>query len=175
MIQVSSKVPEFFKIPYYKEGKIGQLSLENFKGKWIALVFYPRDFTFVCPTELSELAKLQGEFYKANCEVFACSTDSEWCHKAWFESDERIKSAKYYVLADTNHNFSRTFGVLNEQTGAAFRASFIISPDFVVKWINVSDDNVGRSIKEMLRALKALQTGCLCPADWQPGQETLKI
>lgn len=148
------------------------LSLVQYRGSWLVLVFYPRDFTFICPTELEALATLESEFAASNAVVVAASTDSFYSHKAWFESDPRLLGAAYPVIADTAHALSSEFGVLLPD-GAALRATFVIDPDGVVRLASVSDLNVGRNIEETLRVVRALQTGELCPVNWRPGEPTL--
>ena len=142
----------------------------DYKGKWLVLFFYPRDFTFVCPTEIREFNRLQKDFSALNCEILACSTDSEWSHKNWFERD--LGEVQYPALADTTQEISRSYNVLG-QDGAAQRGTFIIDPEGVLRWMMVSDNSVGRSVKETLRALRALQTGELCPVEWEQGDKFL--
>lgn len=154
----------------YQEGDFKKVGLSDFKGQWVVLFFYPRDFTFICPTELKEFARLQDEFLQCKCVIVGCSTDSEHSHKAWFERD--LKEVTYPVLADTRHEVSRAYNILGDD-GASQRGTFIIDPEEVLRWMNVSGNSVGRSVTETLRALKALQTGELCPVEWEPGQQTL--
>lgn len=135
------------------------------------LFFYPRDFTFICPTELKGFASAAGELSALNAKILACSTDSEWSHQAWFERD--LPLVDYPVLADTTLRVARDYGVLNEQDGSAERGLFIIDPEGILRYLVISAGSVGRSAKETLRVLKALQTGERCPVDWEPGQATL--
>ncbi len=171
MIQLESKAPEFNNVMAYHQGEFKKISLSDYKGKWVALFFYPRDFTFVCPTELKGFAKHAEEFRNLNCEIIAASTDSEWSHKAWFEAD--LPNVKYPILADVTHQISKDYQVYNEDEGLAERGLFLISPEGVVKYIVVSAGNVGRSASETLRVLKALETGDLCPMEWDENKETL--
>lgn len=170
-IQVGDIVPNFT-CEAYVNGEIKKVSLSDYKGKWVVLFFYPLDFTFVCPTELTGFAKAEAEFTKCNAVVIGASTDSAHSHKAWFSRD--LPLVKYPVLADTNHRLSEMFNVLIHEQGIALRGTFIIDPDGVLKYQVVSALNVGRSIAETVRVLQALQTGGLCPVDWHPGMETLK-
>lgn len=170
MVKVGEKAPDF-NVDVYKDGKFGRASLNDFKGKWIVLFFYPRDFTFVCPTEIRGFANHEAEFSKANAVILGASTDSAHSHKAWFEKD--LKEVKFPVLADTAHTLSRDYGVLIESSGEALRGTFIIDPDGIVQYVVVSNLNVGRSVEETLRVLKACQTGGLCPIEWKPGEKTL--
>jgi alkyl hydroperoxide reductase subunit AhpC len=137
------------------------------------LFFYPRDFTFVCPTELQAFAELTEEFAAEDAVLVAVSTDSYWSHKAWFESHPLLADVTYPVLADTSHAVSSRYDVLLEDA-SALRATFVIDPDGIVRHASVSDQNVGRSPAETLRVLQALRTGSLCPVDWRNGQPTLR-
>ncbi len=167
---VGEKAAHFTSVDAYKAGEYTRISLDDYLGKWVVLFFYPRDFTFVCPTEIREFAKFESEFTRANCSILACSTDSKYSHKNWFEQD--LPEVNYPVLADTTQEISRAYSVLGSD-GAAQRGTFIIDPEGIVRWMMVSDNSVGRSVKETLRAVQALQTGELCPAEWHKGEETL--
>lgn len=170
MVKVGDKAPEFEAITAYHSGKFTEVSLHDHKGQWVILFFYPRDFTFVCPTELEAFAEMESEFKELGAQIIAASTDSEFSHKAWFERD--LPHVKYPVLADTSHRVASDYNVLLD-SGEALRGTFIIDPEGTLRHIVVSDNSVGRSVRETLRALQALQTGELCPIDWQPGQKTL--
>ena len=169
MIQITKPAPEF-KAKAYHNGKFIELKLSDFKGKWVVLVFYPRDFTFICPTELLGFAKAQSDFTKLNAVIIGASTDSEHSHKAWISRD--LPDVTYPVLADTSHSISRDYGILNDN-GASERGTFIIDPEGILKYLVISASSVGRSVTETLRVLKALQTGDLCPMEWNTGQKTL--
>jgi alkyl hydroperoxide reductase subunit AhpC len=134
------------------------------------LFFYPRDFTFICPTEIKGFAAHKADFAALNAEVIGASTDSEWSHKNWFERD--LPEVDYPVLADTTLEISRAYGVLNDD-GSAARGLFIIDPEGIVKYVVISAGSVGRSVKETLRVLKAIQSGDLCPVEWEEGGKTL--
>lgn len=168
MLQVGSPVPSF-DVEAYVAGDLKHVALADYKGKWVVLFFYPRDFTFVCPTEIKGFANAEELFAKHNAYIIAASTDSEHSHKAWFERD--LPTVKFPVLADTTHKVSRDYGVLLEESGAALRGTFIIDPDGVLRYMVVSDLNVGRSVDETLRVVEALQTGELCGLEWKPGKE----
>ena len=143
------------------------------RGHWVVLVFYPRDFTFVCPTELAELADLAPAFMDDEAAVIAVSTDSWFSHRRWFEDDPLLARVGYPVIADTAHELARAFGVL-EEDGTCRRGTFVIDPEGIVRHATISDGSVGRSAAETLRVLRALRTGELCPASWwQPGEPTL--
>lgn len=167
---VGEKAAGFSHVDAYAAGEFTQVSLDDYTGKWLVLFFYPRDFTFVCPTEIREFAKLEPEFVKLHCAILACSTDSKHSHKAWFEKD--LAEVKYSVLADTTQEIARAYNVLGAD-GAAQRGTFIIDPEGMMRWMMISDNSVGRSVKEILRAVQALQTGELCPAEWHEGDATL--
>ena len=170
MIKVGEQAPDFSKVMAYKAGEFTNVSLKDYRGKWVVLFFYPRDFTFICPTEIREFAKMEEDFKKLDAFIIGGSTDSEHSHKAWFERD--LAEVKYPILADTTQQISRDYNILGSD-GASQRGTFIIDPEGIVRWAMVSDNSVGRSVKEVYRAVQALKTGELCPVEWIPGQETL--
>ncbi|MDA0208010.1 MAG: peroxiredoxin [bacterium] len=171
MIQIGKKAPSFEGVTTYHKGEFVKKSLSDYSGSWLLLFFYPRDFTFICPTEIRGFAKLEKEFAENDCKILAASTDSEWSHKNWFEKD--LPEVEYPVLADTTQEVSRAYQVLNDQDGSAERGLFIIDPEGIVKYALVSSGSVGRSVHETLRVLKALQSGDLCPVEWNEGEDTL--
>lgn len=148
-----------------------RISLADNRGRWTVLVFYPRDFTFVCPTELVAFADLDSEFAAEGADIVAASTDSYWTHRAWLESHPKLDVVAYPVIADTSHALASAFGVMGDD-GAALRGTFVIDPEGIVRHASVTDANVGRSADDTLRILQALGTGELCPADWRPGLTT---
>jgi alkyl hydroperoxide reductase subunit AhpC len=160
----------------YRRDADGPLTLTtaDLRGGWTVLVFYPRDFTFVCPTELHAFAQLEQEFAEVGAEIVAVSTDSYWSHKAWYETHPALADATYAVAADTTHALTAAYGILAED-GSALRGTFVIDQEGVLRHATVSDRNVGRNPEETLRVLQALQTGDLCPVSWRPGQPTLRI
>ena len=170
MLRVQRKAPEFEGQAYHN-GEIKDVKLSDFRGRWVVLVFYPLDFTFVCPTELKAFAANYDAFKKLNAEVVAMSVDSVYSHKAWVERD--LKEVRYPIVSDINKRIARDYGVLDEEKGVALRGTFIIDPEGVVQYEVVSALNLGRSTEETLRTLEALQTGELCPANWRPGEKTL--
>jgi peroxiredoxin (alkyl hydroperoxide reductase subunit C) len=171
-MRVGSLAPEF-KGMSYQAGSFKEISLRDFSGKWVCLFFYPLDFTFVCPTEIRSFAAREADFRELGCQIIACSTDSEYSHKAWFEKD--LPEVKYPVLADTSHRISRDYDVLVEDKGIALRGTFLIDPKGTLQFASVNGLGVGRSVDEILRMLQALQTGELCGADWRPGKPTIKV
>lgn len=171
MINIGKPAPDFVNITAFQKGEFKKISLSTYRDKWLVLFFYPRDFTFICPTELTGFAKHENDFARLNAEVLACSTDSEWSHKKWFETD--LPSVSYPVLADATHQVSIDYDVYNEIDGSAERGLFLIDPVGTIRYALISAGSVGRSVKETLRVLEALQTGERCPVEWEPGKETL--
>ena len=172
--QVGQPAPVFEEMTTYHQGEFKTASLADYAGKWLVLFFYPRDFTFICPTEIAEFGNMYPEFQKLNCEIIGASTDSENSHKAWFETEEKIKHVKFPIIADTTQELADAYNILDDE-GAAQRGTFIIDPEGTLKFILVSADSVGRNIAEMLRVVEALQTGEKCPANWNKGEETLHM
>ncbi|MDZ4686754.1 MAG: peroxiredoxin [Planctomycetaceae bacterium] len=177
-IRVGQLAPEF-SVKAYDRTKDGsdhqfpQVNLSDYRGKWVCLYFYPLDFTFVCPTEIVSFNKALGDFADRECVVLTASTDSEFSHKGWCDSHGDLKGMKHLMLADTTHKLSESFGVLKEDQGIAYRGTFLIDPDGVVRWASVNDLSVGRNVDEVLRILDALQTDKLCPCNWKKGEKTL--
>lgn len=172
MPTVGQPAPIFEEMESYHQGEYKKISLHDYKGKWLVLFFYPRDFTFICPTEIEEFGKHYEDFKKINCEVVASSTDSREVHKAWFETDSRLKHVTYPIIADTTQELSDMYAVLDVD-GSAQRGTFIIDPEGVLTYMLISGGSVGRNIKETLRVVEALQTGERCPAGWEKGGSTL--
>lgn len=178
MIQVNQKVPDF-ELSAYHNGEIKKIRLSDYKGKWVVIIFYPADFTFICPTELEEAAEYYEEFKKLDAEILSISTDTVYVHKAWHDTSPSIKKIKYPMLADPAGKVSRQFGVYLEEEGVSLRGSFIIDPDGVLKVAEINDNSLGRSTRELLRKLQAAKyvrehNGEVCPASWEPGKKTLK-
>lgn len=171
MISINKPAPNFENITAYTNGEFTKIDLATYRGSWVILFFYPRDFTFICPTEIKGFQKHEADFAKLGAKVIGASTDSEWSHKAWFSRD--LPEVQYPILADTTQRVSRDYGVLNDDDGSSDRGLFIIDPTGIVKYALVSAGSVGRSVKEVLRVLTALQSGELCPVEWEPGEQTL--
>ncbi len=161
-----------FKAQAYMEGQIKEISLSDYKGKWVVLFFYPLDFTFVCPTEILEFSKKADEFKKKNAQVISVSTDSVYSHKAWCEQGG-LGKLNFPMVADLTKKISHDYGVLLEDKGIALRGTFIVDPEGKVRVGIVHDLQVGRNVDETLRVLTAFQTGELCPVSWTPGEKTL--
>jgi peroxiredoxin len=178
MININSTVPDF-ELDSYQKDEITKVKLSDYKGKWVVLIFYPADFTFVCPTELEDAAEYYDEVKKLDAEIMSISTDTAFSHKAWHDNSPAIGKIKYPMLADPTGNVCRMFGTYIEDEGLSLRGTFIIDPDGVLKTIEIHDNNIGRSAKEMLRKLHAAKFvhehgGNVCPASWEPGKKTLK-
>jgi peroxiredoxin (alkyl hydroperoxide reductase subunit C) len=172
-IRVGESVPDHSVQAYVRgERSPSEFDLSSHRGKWVVLFFYPRDFTFICPTELAAFAERHDDFLDERAIVIGASTDSYYSHKAWFESDPRLAGVDYPVIADTAHELSRSFGVLLDD-GATHRATFIVDPAGTLVHMSVNEHDVGRSVDEVLRILRAFRTGALCPVDWAPGKATL--
>ena len=168
-----------FTVQAYVNNTFKTVTKEDILGKWSVFFFYPADFTFVCPTELEDLANIYGKFQAASCEIYSVSTDTHFVHKAWHDTSERIQKLQYPMLADPTHALSRDFEVLIEEDGLAERGSFIVNPEGKIVSYEGSAGNVGRNADELFRKLQACQFvhehgDEVCPAKWQPGAETLK-
>lgn len=168
-----------FKATAYHNGKFVDVSDADLKGKWSVVFFYPADFTFVCPTELGDLADLYPEFQKIGVECYGVSTDTHFTHKAWADASETIKKIKYPMIGDPNHVISKNFDVLIEEAGVALRGTFVIDPSGAIKVCEIHDLGIGRDASELLRKVKAAQyvashPGEVCPAKWKEGAATLK-
>lgn len=168
MVYVGMKAPEFTLKGVYRGG-VADYSLKSYPGRWLVLFFYPADFTFICPTEVSGFSRMAGEFRSEDADILGVSVDPLETHRAWVEE---LGGVDYPLLSDEQKVASRAYGVLEEKEGVSLRATFIINPAGAVNYLVVSHMNVGRSVEETLRVLKALRTGKLCPSGWKPGQET---
>jgi len=177
MALIGKKIGDF-KAQAYVDGDFKEVSTDDLKGKWSVFVFYPADFTFVCPTELGDLADNYEEFQKIGCEVYSVSTDTHFTHKAWHDTSDTIKKIKYPMLADPTHQISEDFDVLIAEEGLALRGSFVVNPDLEIVAYEINALGIGRSATELLRRVKAAQFVAehgdqVCPANWEPGAETL--
>lgn len=169
---VGRKAPDFTMNACKGDGSdFTKVSLKDYEGKWLVMFFYPLDFTFVCPTEITAYSKRVEDFRKEGAEVFAASVDSEHSHKAWINSS--LGKVNFPIASDMTKQVAKDYGILLEEEGVALRGLFIIDPEGVVRYSVIHDLNVGRSVDETLRVLKALKTGGLCPIDWDEGQDLL--
>jgi peroxiredoxin len=178
MVTIGQVVPDL-ETEIYQNENTKKVKLSSFRGKWLVLIFYPADFTFICPTELEETADYYDEFKGLGAEVMSVSTDTVFVHKAWHDNSPAIKKIKYPMAADPAGTMCKEFGTYIEGAGLSLRGSFIIDPDGVLKAYEIHDNSIGRSAKELLRKLQAAKFvreagGEVCPASWEPGKKTLK-
>ena len=176
--KINDAAPDFTLDAYHDE-EIKKVRLKDHRGKWVVLVFYPADFTFICPTELGELADNYDKFKKLNAEVFSISTDTAFAHKAWHDNSETIKKIKFPMLADPTGTVCKAYGTYIENEGLSLRGTFIIDPEGKLKAYELHDNSIGRSSAELLRKIEAAKyvkehPGLVCPASWVPGGKTLK-
>ncbi|MFN3522096.1 MAG: alkyl hydroperoxide reductase subunit C [Phenylobacterium sp.] len=162
----------------FKEGKFVTVTDADVKGKWAVFFFYPADFTFVCPTELEDMADLYGEFQKLGVEIYSVSTDTHFSHKAWHDTSPAIGKIKYFMLGDASGQITNNFGVMREGQGLADRGTFLVDPQGVIQFMEVTAEGIGRNASELLRKVKAAQyvaahPGEVCPAKWEEGEKTL--
>ncbi|MFT4074958.1 MAG: alkyl hydroperoxide reductase subunit C [Asticcacaulis sp.] len=167
-----------FKATAYKEGKFVDVSDADTKGKWSIFFFYPADFTFVCPTELEDLAGIYPELQKLNVEVFSVSTDTHFSHKAWHDTSPAIGKINYYMVGDQSGTITNNFDVMRPGVGLADRGTFLVDPDGIIQFMEITSEGVGRNATELLRKVKAAQyvashPGEVCPAKWEEGEKTL--
>ena len=175
---INSQLPEF-KVQALNNGQFKTVTSDDVKGKWAIFFFYPADFTFVCPTELVDVAEKYEKLQAMGVEVYSVSTDSHFVHKAWHDTSDSIKKINYPMLADPTGALSRAFGVMIEEDGMAYRGTFVVNPEGLIKIAEIHDNNIGRNADELLRKVEAAQfvanhKGEVCPAKWKQGAETLK-
>ena len=175
---INSQAPEF-KVQAYHNGEFRTVTSEDIKGKWTVFFFYPADFTFVCPTELVDMAEKYEQFQSMGVEVYSVSTDTHFVHKAWHDASESIRKIKYPMLADPTGALSRAFGVMIEEEGLAYRGTFLVNPEGKIILAEVQDNGIGRNADELMRKVEAAQfiaahPGEVCPAKWKKGATTLK-
>ena len=175
---INTRIPEF-KVQAYHNGEFKTITDKDVLGKWAIFFFYPADFTFVCPTELEDMAEKYEQFKKLGVEVYSVSTDSHFVHKAWHDTSDSIKKIQYPMLADPTGVLTRAFGVMIENDGMAYRGTFVAKPEGMIKLVEIQDNSIGRNAEELLRRVEAAQfvathDGEVCPAKWKQGQATLK-
>jgi peroxiredoxin len=173
------KQVEPFKAMAYHNGQFIEVTEENFKGKWSVVVFYPADFTFVCPTELEDMQNQYATLKELGVEVYSVSTDTHFTHKAWHDTSETVGKIEYIMIGDPSQKLSRMFDVLNEEEGLADRGTFIIDPDGVIQAVEINAGGIGRDASTVVNKIKAAQyvrnnPGEVCPAKWKEGGKTLK-
>jgi peroxiredoxin 2/4 len=174
--KVGERAPDFVLdalVSTSKGKEFRKISLEEYRGKWVVLFFYPMDFTFVCPTEIRGFGQAAGAFKKLNAVILGASTDSQYSHLAWVQRGD-VGALQFPILSDLKKEVARDYGCLDEREGVALRALFLIDPEGIVQYEVVHNLDIGRSVDETLRVLEALQTGGLCPLGWKPGDKTIK-
>jgi peroxiredoxin (alkyl hydroperoxide reductase subunit C) len=181
MLTVGDKFPEF-KLTGVKPGApknpsdaFEEVSNGTYEGKWMVVFYWPKDFTFVCPTEIAEFGRLNEEFADRDTQILGISTDNEFVHLAWKQNHEDLTDLPFPMLSDIKRELAEHLGVIDKQEGVALRATFVVDPDGVIQHVSVNGLNVGRNPQEVLRLVDALQTDELCPCNWQAGEEVLKV
>lgn len=176
MLGIGEKFPQFSApavVSLSKGEEFKNLDNGFIKGKWAVVFFWPLDFTFVCPTEIAEFGKHYGAFRERDSELIGVSTDSQFVHLAWRKEHPDLRELKFPMLADNKKELSEALGILHKQDKVPLRATYIVDPDGIIRWVSVNDLSVGRNVKEVVRTLDALQTDELCPCNWEKGQATL--
>lgn len=173
-----NKELEDFRVQAYHNGKFKEITKESLRGHWSVFFFYPADFTFVCPTELGDLADFYEEFKRIGCEVYSISEDTHFVHKAWADASDTIRHIEYPMIGDPSGKLASFFGVLDEEAGQAYRGTFILNPKVQIKAYEIHDMGIGRNAEELLRKVEAAKFveengDQVCPAKWRPGEETL--
>ena len=177
MLTIGDRFPDFdLQATVGLEGdqQFTRVTNKSFPGKWLVVFSWPMDFTFVCPTEIAEFGKRHGDFQDRDAQVLGMSTDTHYVHLAWRRDHPDLRDLPYPMLADTRRDLSRTLGILHKEEGVPLRATFIVDPQGIIRFVSVNDLSVGRNVDEVLRVLDALQTGELCPCGWHAGEPTLQ-
>jgi len=177
MLTIGDTIPQFDleSVVSIDQGKeFTRLSQASHAGKWLVLFSWPMDFTFICPTEITEFGRRNGDFLDRDAQILGLSTDTHFVHLAWRKQHPDLKTLPFPMLADTKRELSQALGILHKQDGVALRATFIVDPQGVIRWVSVNDLSVGRNVDEVLRTLDALQTDELCPCNWKKGDPTLE-
>jgi len=178
MLTIGDKLPSFrlqAAVSIEQGKEFAEITNESYAGKWLVLFSWPMDFTFVCPTEIAAFGKKNGEFADRDAQVLGMSTDTHYVHAAWRRDHADLRDLPFPMLADNKRELSTALGILHKQDGVCLRATYIVDPEGVIRFASANDPDVGRSVDEVLRVLDALQTGELCPCNWQKGQDTLKV
>ena len=178
MLGIGSKFPEFnLKAAVSNDIKTAFTDITNksYKGKWLVVFFWPKDFTFVCPTEIAEFGKMTKDFADRDAQVLGASIDSEFVHLAWRQNHKDLNNLPFPMLADIKRELSNSLGIIDAAEGVAQRATYIVDPEGIIRFVMVTDLSVGRNVKEVVRVLDALQTDELCPCNWEKGKDTLKV
>jgi len=177
-LEINKEAPKF-SAEIFQNNEFKKVNLDDYKGRWVVLFFYPADFTFICPTELGSLADAYPQFQELNTEILSVSTDTTFVHKAWWDNSETIRKIKFPMVADPTGKICRSYQTYIPEEGLSLRGTFVIDPDGILKAFELHDNSIGRSIPELIRKIKAAQfvkenDGEVCPANWQPGEKTLK-
>ncbi|QED23675.1 peroxiredoxin [Candidatus Deianiraea vastatrix] len=179
MLTIGDKFPQFKLTAAVSlesmEKAFQDISNETYKGKWLCVFFWPKDFTFVCPTEIAEFGKLAKDFSDRDCQVLGASVDNEFVHLAWRRDNEALKDLPIPMLADVKRELSTSLGILDRDSGVSKRATFLVDPEGTIRYVEVTDMKVGRKPSEALRILDALQTDELCPCNWKAGEKTIQV
>ena len=177
MLTVGDKFPAF-KLTAVTSLEAGRefedITEQSYPGKWQVIFYWPMDFTFVCPTEIAEFGKRSVDFADRDAQVLGASTDTHFVHLAWRKDHADLRNLPFPMLADTKRELATALGILHKQDGVALRATFIVDPEGIIRWVSVNDLSVGRNVPEVMRVLDALQTDELCPCNWQKGDKTLE-
>ena len=176
MLTVGKKLPAFnlkSVISLEPGAEFADIRQNSYPDKWLVLFYWPMDFTFICPTEIAEFGRRYQDFDDRDAQILGASTDTHFVHLAWRKNHPDLKTLPYPMLADTKKALAEALGILHEEEGVALRATFIVDPEGIIRWVNVNDLSVGRNVEETLRVLDALQTDELCPCNWERGQVTL--
>ncbi len=176
MLTVGDKLPKFkmlATVSLDKGKEFVEMTEKSHEGKWLVLFYWPKDFTFICPTEIAEFGRMNKDFKARDAQVLGASTDSEFVHLAWRNNHKDLKDLPFPMLADIKRELAQDLGILHKTEGVALRATFIVDPEGTIRWVSVNDLSVGRNVKEVVRTLDGLQTDELCPCNWEKGQATL--
>ncbi|MCC6216933.1 MAG: peroxiredoxin [Polyangiaceae bacterium] len=178
MLTIGDRLPEFdltAAVSLEKGKEFQNIRHNSYEGKWLVLFAWPMDFTFICPTEIAEFGRRARDFSERDAQVLGFSTDTHFVHLAWRKDHPDLRALPYPMLADTKRELSQALGILHKTDGVPLRATFVVDPQGIIRWVSVNDLSVGRSVDEVLRTLDALQTDELCPCNWKPGDAVLKV
>jgi len=178
MLKIADQFPEFkLKATVGTElnSAFSEIHHASYPNQWLVVFFWPKDFTFVCPTEIAEFGRLNTEFKDRDAQILGVSTDSEFVHLAWRQHNDKLQDLPFPMLADVKRELTSALGILDPHEGVAQRASYIVDPNGIIRFVMMTDLSVGRNVQEILRVLDALQTDELCPCNWKPGEEVIKI